>query len=256
MLNQIKYSARQNLGLRVWAFGSVLVLNVVFIALGALGMSGLAGMIMSVMGASLTSLALTGLLVVIVIADVQAFRSLFAAPGAYTTLLVPAPGWKILLGKIIPMAVFDLAALGIGAAGVVVQGLSVANMSLEWGEEIGSLEFGFGEWMASLLSGAGNYLLLIISIFFVCALVKSVFFRARVKGLLGVASFFAVYYVLNLLDMPLIAMAPYSRFGPFFSVDIAIGFNVGMVSYLLLMLIKIVVLFLATAHLLDRRINL
>jgi hypothetical protein len=251
MLKLIKYSARQGLGMRLWTLAAVLVLNGVFISLGAAGVHIAAAII----GVVLSSLALAGVFVVVVIADVLMLRSLFSAPVAYPTLLVPEPGWKTLLSRIIPMAVFDILSLTIGIAGIVVQAIALDDRTISL-LAVFKPDFEFDVLLTTGIYVIATYLLLILSICFVWVLIKSVFFRTKLKGLLAVASFFAAHYLLSLLLLPLLAVTPYDRFGFFFYIGISAGFNAGAICYLLLLLLQTFILFVVTARLIERRINL
>lgn len=245
MLDQIKYSARQDLGQRVFALAAVIVMNAVFGILGAANIYGGGGKITAV---TLCSLALCGLFVVAVIADVQSLRGLFSAPAGYAVMLAPVPGRKILLGKIIPIVVMDLVSFAVGIAGVVMQAMILANAGYD------SSRSDLSIWMVLVI--CVGYLMLITAIFFGCALAKSVFFRSRLSGLLGFAGFAAALYVLSWLDISMAAFAPLTRFGPFFNITIYAGLNAATIAYIILGLAKSAVLFVSAAYLIDRRINL
>ncbi|MFV0399901.1 MAG: hypothetical protein ACK5LX_04680 [Oscillospiraceae bacterium] len=106
------------------------------------------------------------------------------------------------------------------------------------------------------LFALGGTLLLMLAVYFGCALAKSLFFRSRIRGFLGALSVVAVMYLSNILNLVLGLFLPTSRFGPFISLSVTVGFNAGTIAYILLLLVEIAVLFFTTSRLIERKINL
>ena len=250
MSDQIKYSARYGLELRLFTFLAVIVLNVAFAFLGYNNIYGTGGKITAIV---LSSLAATGVCVVCLIADIQSVRGIFSAPTGYNMGLVPVAGWKILLGRIIPMVAFDLVSIAAAASGVVIQTFIHTRLSLQ---AVGAvIDSGYLLW-----SGAAvflEYLSFLNLIFLTLAISKSVLFRFRGRGFLTFLAFLLIAYAHTLSYLVLGLVAPLSYYGyGLFTISIYAGLNVGMVSYLLLTLLTSGVMFLLTARMIERRLNL
>lgn len=253
MLCQIKYSSRQGLSLRLFTLGVAIALNIVFGILAAANISSAGVRVTAVV---LVSLSLCAVFITAIIADLQIIRGMFSAPTGYLAALTPAPGWKQLLGRIVPMAVLDLGSLAIAIGGVVLQSLLLANQT-SLGMFYGVIDAeAIGAIIYAVLLVIIAYTMLITAIFFGCALSRSVFFRTRLKWVLAFIGVIAAFYLLSWLDLSLAMVAPVVRHGIFFEVAISSGLNAGTIGYLLLALIKTAVMFFAAAYLVDRRINL
>jgi hypothetical protein len=247
MLAQLKYSSRINLDQRVFTLIGTVIVNLAFYILGAAGVLPMGWM---VVGEVFSSISLTALVVVIIIADVQAVSSLFSPPGGYIDALTPVRGWKIILGRIIPMVILDLISLAIGIVGVVLQASLLTDM--------GSVE-GIGvrsEDMFSVILVVIGYFMLLLLIVFACAFAKSVLFPLAGRGVLGAAAAIVVVYLFSWLDMILAPFAQISRFGMFFSVEFISGWNAGTIAYLILTLVKAAILLIVSSYLYERKVNL
>jgi hypothetical protein len=246
MFAQLKYSSRLFLNQRLFALCATILLNLGFFALGSAGLLPYGWM---VAGEVFSSLAMTGLFVVCIIADVQSISSLFSAPDGYAVALTPVPGWKVILGRVIPMVVFDLISYAVGITGIILQSMLLSD----WGG--GSYGIVGSETVLSILLGVIGYLTLLLLIIFCCAFAKSVLFHLKGRGILGFGAALVLVYAGNWLDMVLAPFANVSRVGAFVSIEIISG-SAGSVAYLCLTLIKAAALFIGASYLYERRKNL
>ncbi|MCD7946685.1 MAG: hypothetical protein LUG13_00090 [Oscillospiraceae bacterium] len=249
MLNEMKYAVRIHLNQRVIALGATVVLNLIFAICGKTGAAGTAGMIT---GVTLCSLALCGLIIVNIIADVASIRSLFTAPAGYLYTLTPQPRWKVLLGRVLVILIWDLVTLLIAAFGVAIQAAIFAGGMIQ-------AQFFYPDLTSSLWSAAIfvlYYALVLLSVFFAAAVAKGLLFRIPGRGFLGFLVFCAVLYVHSVLNLLLSPFAHMSHYGAFFSISITPGANAGMIAFLILMAIELVALFCATTYLMERKVNL
>lgn len=246
MFVQCKYGVRQGLNQRMIGLGATVLLNIGFLLFGTV----IGGGILHTTGIVFSSLAMCALFIVNIIADVEIIRSIFTAPIGYNVLMTPVAGWKILLGRVLPMVLLDLASLAVATAGIVLQALQMAgDSSMDLGSDPASIG-----WFALILFV--NYFALMMAILFGCALSKSVFFRTRARGFLGFLAVCATLYVMNLLDLALGVVAPVQRYHMLFAISIHTGFNAGMIGYLVLGIAKTAALFFATSYLIERKVNL
>lgn len=245
MLKQIKYSMRENLNQRMFAIIGTIILNVVFGVIGQLYGSG-----WQITAVTFSSLSLTAMIIIFIIADAKSIGSLFSAPEGYNIQLAPIPGWKVLLGKIIPIVVFDLIGLAIGIIGVVIQSFFLTNIEINsYNSDLKMLW-----WYIPVV--IVNYFLLITLIFFGCAASKSLFYSMKPRKLLGTAGFFIMLYILSLPEYLLTLASPFTRQGFFFMITVYTGFNAGMIGYLILCIAKSAALFFVTTYLYERKVNL
>lgn len=244
MYNQIKYAARQNLSQRLIAVGFTVLLNIAFGICGMLKLYGNNGYLTAI---TLSSLSFCAILVVNIIVDFELVRSLYTAPSGYLSALTPTPGWKILLGRLIPTVLLDFLGFAVGIAGILLQsynGMALESADINWPD--------IWFWIITLL----NYLQLVLVIYFACAVTKSLFFRLRLKGFLGFLTVIVVLYAYQLVDLLLIPFATVTRTFLFVSIVLHLGANIGTVLYVALILVKIAALFFTTSYLIERKINL
>lgn len=251
MFKHIKYALRSHLNMRLAALGVMVVLSAVFSVCGLSGLYGMGGKITAV---SLVSLALCGLIVVNIIAGEKMIRELFAPPDAYLTALTPQPGWKILLGHVVSIVVWDLASLVVGIFGVVVNSLILADFAFEGQSVNAGSDLYLIPWGLLLLTLF--YTMAVLAVIFGYALTKSYLFRLRGRAFLGFLSVCALLYVFSLLDIVLSPFVAVYRWGLFTSLSITIGWNPGMLLFFALTAAKLAALFFVTARLLERKGNI
>jgi hypothetical protein len=224
--------------------GLIILFNVVCGTLGSLGLYGEGWKIAAV---TFSSIFMAGLVVVSVITVARAYNSIFSAPLAYNTLLVPVPRWKIILSRIITIVLFDLVSYVIGIAGIVWQSLILTGHGLQRGALNEA-----GLW---LMLGMAAYLLLLSVIFYVSAVHSAL----SCKRLGKVLAFFASWgslYLLTFLSAVLIPFTGFERYGVLFSISLNVGWNTPTMVYTGLIVFVSAFLFAVTSSLAERRINI
>lgn len=248
MLAQFKYALRSRFSVRLTMFLLVAGLNAVFLIPYMLGARHIALQIVAV---SITGCALAAAMIACIIIDADTIGSLFKAPKGYATMLAPVKGWKIIAGRILSMAVSDVATLSVGIIGVTTQSLLLAGDNLPIEPFLP-----LGEIFLLVLVGAIGYLTLMLSIFFMCAVSSGVFYRFKARTVFAVLLGIAVWYLLSFCDFALIPFGTVYRWGAFYNVMIDLSANPGMFLYLALSMLKAAVFFVPTAYLIERKINI
>ena len=252
MKAQFKYAFRAGFSARGIVFTVIFTMNLVFIILGSLRLLPLAALITAV---SLGGTAIAVMMALNIVGDVAIVRRMFAAPGAYLHALTPAPRRQILISSTLTMMVMDIVTMAVVIIGEVWLSLILA------GDNIGDIVFQAistnapGLWygfslVALLISG---YLLVMMIILFSVTMRKSVFYQKPAGGLLTALLSIGVIYATSLSTLLLAPFGTVSRFGIFFTVTIG---WVGSIFYILLTLIQAAVLFILTAKLMERRMNI
>ena len=247
MLSLIKYAARIQLKIRVI---SIVLLAAVYIALRFLTITASGALAQTILLAAGGIAAMIAAILVVtfnLIADASSLSHMFTAPQSYLFMLAPAPGWKLLLSRALPIAVFDGVCLILGSAGsaFLVSNISAFPVNILQ-PLIPSL----------ILTGSLTFLIAILTVFLSCALAKSVFFRFRQHIVWGILSFLAIQYALSLLNLLLVPFTAHSGNILSLQLHITLGVNAGMIAYVILSLLKIGGLFAVTAYLLERKINI
>ena len=248
MLNQLKYGFKLSANMRLITLAAIVCLNVFFAIMGEFNLWGQAGKITAV---SIAGTALGGLLVVMIIGWTQSFKSVFSSPDGYITLLVPTSGMSILLGRMLPIILFDLVSWTLGIIGVVVQSFILVGYNPMQGSPV--------TWQAALagvLLAIIGYTFIMSVLFFFAALEVSFFQNTKLRKLLCFLVGVAIVYVLNLSDFILLTVAPFSRDFVFFFIELHYGLNTGMIILLSLLALKSVLLILATSYMIERKVNL
>lgn len=253
MKAQFKYALRQGLALRATAFALVAALNIVFGVLGYFKVLNNAGMVTAT---TLSSIALCGIFVICIIADVESFKSMFAAPQGYLLALAPVKSWKIMLARMTCIICEDFIALFMAIFGIVWQSCvldGVIGMGIDYsiGYESDASNVVFGI-IAILLSYA--YIMMMVA--FGVSLQNSVLFGVRGRKLLTMLVVAGVAWGFNLLNFIVAPFGILDRWKLFFSIALPYGFSAGAVVYALLSIAKIAALFVAASSLMERKINL
>jgi|GEM_PF-1009339 len=257
-----KYSFMAGLSSRYIAFAVIFVMNLVFIVLGAFGLLPLAAQITAV---SLSGTAIGVMSVFNIIGDISIIRSMFSAPAAVLYALTPAPRGKRLFASSVTMFVIDAVTMTVSIVSVIILALmlgsryvelSVWEMVLQWELLVQGDLVGFPAFGSVLLSFAlivAAYILLMIAIMFCMVMRKSIFYSSRVGGLLTFLLAVGVFYVYSISPLLLIPFGDVSFWYGF--ITVTVGY-LGMGMYALLTFIFAAVLFVLTARLFERKINI
>jgi len=252
MKAQFKYAFRAGLSPRMYAFAIILVMNLAFIVPGLLGVLPVAAMIT---GVSLGGTAIAVMIAFNIAGDISITRTIFTPPGAVFYALTPAPRRDRLIASVLTMIVMDFVTTAIAITGVIVLALNLGShysgMSLMEMLRYDTIYFGdIGLLIAGVLVA---YLLITSVVFFCRAMRKSVFFSKRAGGLLTFLTAAGVVYGISVAPLLLAPFGTVTGYGLFFTVTLG---QTGMYMYSLLLLIIAAVLFVLTARLIERKINL
>ena len=225
----------------------VVLINILAAIVSYLGILGIGGRITGVM---FVSIALCAMIVVNIIADYVTIRSLFSAPSGYTVMLAPVKSRQVLSGSILSIVLWDTVSLVIGIAGVVYH-------SLRLGEVYFPMRTAYiTQSLWGFIIIFLNYILLITAIFFIAGLSKSILYRFRGRTFFAIIITMGIMYVLSMANLVLMPFGYAQRYGSFISINLVLGWNFGMVLYLLLCLGKIALFFGTTSYLMERKINI
>jgi len=252
MKAHFKYIIRGEM-LRLTVFAVIFAVNLVFITLGLLGISPLAANIVAV---SLSGTAIGVMAVFNIIGDISIINRMFKTPGAVFYALTPAPRKNRLLASIISMTVMDIVTMAISIIGVIILSINLGShyTALSFTEMLRTADINIPGYsiipVALLLVG---YLYLIMLIVFCKAVRKSFLYNKPAGGLLAFLVALGVLYISNISTFLLVPFGTVNRFYTFFTIDL--GF-LGMGMYALLTFIITAVMFVLTARLMERKINI
>ena len=254
MKAQFKYTFINGLYVRGTIFAVIFLINLVFITLGALGLLPLAAMIT---GVSLSGVAVGVMSVTNIVSDIGILRRLFSAPGAYLHALTPSPRWKILLASVLAILVMDVVSMTVAITGVTWMSLILAGNFYDITSlfrylsliDVPVVLYGIG----SILSVIAGYLLFLMIILSCIVVKKSVFYQKRGGVFFTVLFVIGVLYLLSLSQFLLAPFGHISRDWWYFTVHIG---GAGVIAYGILTFIQATALFLASAHLMERKINI
>ncbi len=252
MKAQFKHAFFSGLNARGGVFAVIFVINLTFIILGSLGLLP--------DGVKITAVSLGGVAVAVMIAanmigGVSIIRQMFVAPGAYLYALTPTPRKNMLLASVIAMAVMDVITMVI----VIIQEvwLSLLLVGDDMIRDIWDTITAEASKNPSIVVSIGilitGYLLILMIILFCVAAKKSLFYQKPAGGLMTALLAIALGYVVSLTPLLLAPMSAVSRLGIFFTVN---SNSTGAAIYALLLFLESAVLFVLTARLMERKINI
>jgi len=251
---QFKYTFINGLHVRGTIFAVVFLVNLVFVTLGALGLLPLAAMIT---GVSLSGVAVGVMSITNIVCDIGIFRRLFAAPGAYLHALTPTPRWKTLLAGVLAILIMDVISMTIVITGVTWMALILAGNFYDFSNlvrymsliDVPVVLYAIG----SVLSVVAGYLLLLMIILSGIVVKKSVFYQKRGGALFTALFIIGVIYILSISQLLLAPFGSVSRDWWYFTVHIG---GAGVIAYGILTFIQATALFLVSAHLMERKLNI
>jgi len=253
VLNQIYYSVRNRLHLRLIALAVVVLGNMFFLFLASRNdfMEWQA-----ILGVVFASFAFLGIFIANIIASDSTFKkAFFKEPGSYLMTLTPVPTWKRILGTLIPSVIFDILAFSIGIIFIVVLAVGLND-----GTSMGDFVWQEGQWRPdrNVLFVIGfivvGYAWLILTTVFWHSLTKTVLSRVPFRKLVGAILTIAVVSALSWLSVVLFPFGEINRFGPFFTIFIHQMETWHLVVMLVSLLVQAAILLFTAAQLLDRRV--
>ena len=263
MKAHFKYIFRAEL-MRLIVFAVILAVNLVFVVLSAFGVLPLAARIVAV---SLSGSAISVMFIFNIIGDVSIINRLFSPRNAVIYALTPSPRKNRLIASIISMTIMDFVTMTVSILGVVFLGLNLGSYwtgnsiseMLWWGSYsyYGFSYYGFFDVLSSIILPfallLGGYLYLITLIVFCKAVRKSVLYNKPAGGFLAFLVAVGILYITNIATFLIAPFGHISRFFTFFVIDVG---RLGIGMYTLLMFIIVAVMFVLTARLMERKINI
>lgn len=246
MSGQFRVAFRTGLSQRITMLLVCIAVNLGFLLAWQMGARHPA---VQIVGVVFSGISLTGVIVVQIISDVKIIRGVFRAPGAYTVMMAPVPGYKILFGRAAAIIVMDVIGFSVAILGQLLHSFLLGGLGEMWHWAPGGL-VGWSVVVFLLF-----YSLLILALFFAESLRAGIFYRRRLRGFLGLLAAVVALAVLSLLDFLLLPFGMVYRFGFFFNITLRMSLNPGMLLFIVLTLVKSAVLFLATSYGIERKIN-
>jgi len=234
--------------MRVAALIATLAINLAFLPF-VLGENALGAVMIIAM--TFSGLVLSYNIIINLYASFANVLSIFSSPAGYNALLTPIPAWKILLSEIIPAALLTSVGMVTGIMGTAFHSLNFANV---WGSFWGVFAHFFD--IAFLFFAVfASFILLLVMICFYRILAKGVFYRSSARVLLSVIITIAAMWALNWLNLLLMPFGHVQIFGPLINLTITLT-PISGALYVLVMLLQSAALFLASACLMERKINI
>jgi hypothetical protein len=240
---QFKYALRYGAMPRYIIFGVVFLINLVF---GTLAYFDLLPFAAAVTAVSLSGTGLGAVVIANIIISAANLKNVLA--DGYIYALAPVKSSKILFTRITAIAVQDIAMLTVNIFGVVWLSLYLSGLSFIMAEysvaaeTLNAVFFG--------LLGLFYYAYIFMLITF-CVIVKnSILFSNKAKVLLAILCGFAANWLLSLLDFALFPFADVYNWGLFF--NLTIYAPTGTVMHAAVMLVKLIILFIASSKLMER----
>jgi hypothetical protein len=253
MKAQFKYAFLSGLYVRGITFAVVFIMNTVFIILGSLGLLPFAAHVTAV---SLGGVAIAVMLAANIGGDVAIARRMFSAPEAYLYALTPVPRWKTLFASVITMTVMDIITLAFVIFTQVwlslnLAGKNILNLVLE-NVRMNAPEHLYWLWGIPLL--IAGYMLIIMIILFCVTAKNSILYKLPVSGLLALLLAIGCIYIISLLQLILAPLGVIQTYGLF--IVLSFSSRAALPLYAMLVLLEAAALFVLTAKLLERRLNI
>lgn len=252
MKAQFKYAFRHSLELRAGALGILVLLNLVF------GISGFFGWLnnsMLVTAVVFSSLALTGVFVTNIIANVSSFKSILGAPEGYLCTLTPVKSRSILFARLVSTVCADSIALIAGVGGIIWQSFVLSGL-FDYRDAFSTFYFSFADLFSGAVITLLEYSYIMLLIVFGITLKNSVFSGKRGRTLLSLLGVAAAAWALSLLNFALTPFGTVERLWLVYSITLPQSFSGSFALYALVALARNTLLFFACSELLERRMNL
>jgi hypothetical protein len=191
----------------------------------------------TITGIVLASLGFVALLVIATVLAVDSNGRLFKKPSAYFTLLTPTKGWQILGSRVLITVVDYTVVLILG----MLANVAVSMNFYGQGAVDISVRLPNASDVMTVLVVATNLLRYILLFYFARTMIHSVYARIGAKTLLGILTFIAANWMWSAMDWYL---------------GIDGNSAVAVAQYAVLAVVRLAALFIPTAYLLEKKMNL
>ncbi|MCL2018262.1 MAG: hypothetical protein FWG70_00760 [Oscillospiraceae bacterium] len=251
---QFKYAFLTALHTRGFVFAAVSLVMITFIVLGSMGLLPMAAHITAV---SLGGVGIAVMLMVNMISDISITNRLYSSQKAYLYALTPMPRWKYLLASCVARVILDVVTTAVVIIGEVWLSLNLAGVAA-WDEFWRAIRYAnvldvMYVVLFALLILSGFIFLTVLD-FFWYATRGSIFFKKPLSWLWAFLLCLGCLYVVSLSWLILAPLATISRWGIFFTVTL--NGAAGIAACTLLILGAAAALFILTAKLTERRLNI
>ena len=254
----LKYTFKDGLYARGGTFAVIMLINIVFIALGSLGLLPRPAHIVAV---SLAGVGVAVMIIINIVCDFATIGDIFTAPKAYLYALTPAPRRATVAAKTLAMFIMDCITSVCTIASTTILSLNLAdaysnrsvwNFISNYNSEITHAMIRSSLYIAMLI---GAYLLLVMFIITIRAAHRSIFYQKRFSGLFTALAAATAVFLSSILPLALspLPFARLMRYGMFFIVNLNYA---GQIAYTILIFAQAAILFLIATNLIDRRINI
>ena len=252
MFNQMYYSAKNRLWMRLLMFAIVVIGGGFFMLAAMMG----AAYWVSVLGIVFSAIAMMCMFASSIYVTATNFNSISKEPHSYLELLTPVPTWKKYLGAIIPATFFDVLGFAVGVFMVVMLSVQLGGESetdiIIAGTQMDTWVIVIG---GVLLLFAYYALLLAIGLFG-STISRTVLVRVPLRKLVSVILTIVTVCALswtNIVLLPLAEFGEIQRFGPLFNMNIVDATLWNFAAMAAVVTVQWLVLTFAAAFIMDRR---
>lgn len=252
MFNQIYYSTKNRLWIRMAAFMVMVLGNGFFMLANRMG----APEWVTILGIVFSAFAMMGIFGISIYVTAVNFDGLLKDPKNYFEVLTPVPAWKKFIGAIIPASVYNVIGIGLGIFFIVllsfglyegvnldVNGMPMNQMTTsDWHNVI------FGVLLFAALN-----MLVLAAIMFGSIVSRTVLSRIPLRGLVSVVLAILALCALSWLNIVFLPFGELQRFFVFFNLNIYGASIWQSVAIAALMFVQGLALTVAAAFIADRR---
>ena len=251
MLDQIYYSVRNRLNMRLAAFGIMIIGNIFFYFLVRSQNNPMAWQ--TVIAIIFAALSFMGIFIVNLVATGYSLGLVITEPDNYLTMLTPVPVWKKLLGWVISSVFIDILGIILGIFFIVIISTSgYATMTVGGANsEMGTVfDWGF-VYMIFILSAGYTFLVNFGLLWETVS--KTLLRNIPASKLIGGIVALLVAFILSWTNIILLPFGAVNRFGPFFNIALYYSSVWLLALIVLLVFAQAAVMFAISVRLIDRR---
>jgi len=252
VFNQIYYSTKNRLWVRLTAFLVMLLGNGAFLIANRMG----APEWVTVLGIVFSAFALMGIFGISIYATFVNFDAILKDKKNYLEMLTPVPAWKKFIGAIIPATVYNVASIGISILFIVLLGLGLGesvNVDI-YGAPVNQMTT--DEWymvIFGVLIFAAVNMLIMAAVVFGSTISRTILSRVPLRQLLSVILAVLAMCALSWLNIVLLPFGEMERFVVFFNINILSTSIWPLVAMAAIMFVQGLVLAVAAAFISDKK---
>jgi len=260
MKAQFKYAFLQGMKLRLIAFAAMVIFNVIFIASIYLDIFS-TGII--AWGNFLSIISVMAIFVININVDIRILKSIFNPPNGYIHALVPVKRWKFLFARVVAIVIQDVIAIIVAISGIVFR-ILVSEEFNNINSFINAIKSQYGEyiiyeWIKIAIAfgflAISLYMFILMLIVFDMALKNSVLFRMDGNRWGSLLIIIPTICGLSFFNFALTPLGKIYNSGIFYFIKLSLN-SYNMMFYIISMIVQIVVLFVASSMLLEKKVNM